>query len=167
MMYVRFKNETVIPTLGVHSQKILYNGINRDHLIFLFNPGEVSISDIEREFTPENCKTIIIGMRNSENTEPEEFAHIGYTILLGFGYANRFKVLGDTILSLEDAPDISNPETIMVNYVKMVQTTTLERNVESQGEALKEVIGYLSEIEAGTPARSTRYDLQAIMSLLE
>lgn len=135
--FIRFENGNKLPVLGVHSQYIQYGGIQRDHLIFLFDPSAVSLAEIEEEFTPANCRNIAIIQ------DGEEFVYPGYTILLGFGYANRNKVINAPAVGPAAAGDntpaeAQEPE--MVNFVKMVQTTLAERSIENQQEVLDALV---------------------------
>lgn len=137
MQYIRLTNDKKLPVLGVHAQYIQYGGIQRDHLIFLFDPNVVSLAEIEAEFIPSNCQNITIAR------DKEEFNYPGYTILLGFGYANRNKVInapavGPAATDDSTAAEVQEPE--MVNFVKMVQTTLAERSIENQQEVLDALV---------------------------
>ena len=135
--FIRFENGKELPILGVHSQGIQYGGIQREHLIFLFVSDVVSLTEIEKEFTSSNCQKITIIQ------DEEEFVHPGYTILLGFGYANRNKVINAPAIGPAAAGDdsvVEAQEPEMVNFVKMVQTTLAERSIENQQEVLDALV---------------------------
>lgn len=156
---IRFVNGEEIPALGVHSQPIFYNGIERDHLIFLFDPSVVDIAKVQELFYPENCKHIAIVQGE------EEFVHSYYTIPLGYGYGNRLNVLNTAINTSKDTMAGETPELETVVFAKMIRTTVLEREVEVQGEALTEVVRYLADQEAGV-SRLAEFTLQDILEML-
>lgn len=147
MQYIRLTNGTEFPVLGVHSQSIMYNGIQREHLIFLFDSLEVTLAEIQESFTPENCKNIVIGaptdaLDEAGQPEYEEFVHPYYSIMLGLGYANRNKVINAPTIGSSNPDDVTNEasELDMVNFVKMVQTTLAERSIENQQEVLDALV---------------------------
>ena len=50
-MTIKLKDGFTVPSLGVHGQNCFYQGVNRDCLIFLFDPSVISLSDFARAFT--------------------------------------------------------------------------------------------------------------------
>lgn len=173
--YIRFVNGDELRVLGVHSQQITYNGISRDQLIFLFDAETTTLDEIAAEFRdPANCSTIIIGVitpvKNPDPDTPtetvEEFAHSGYTILLGYGYANRQKVINDMPTNPDPRDDwAQTQEPKMVNFAKLVRSTILEQNVQTQGVVLKEVVEYLAETEGSSPNSRSYNRLKDVLDM--
>ena len=119
-MIVKLKNGFTISVLGVHGQNCFYQGVNRDCLIFLFDPSVVSLSDLAQAFTAENCQTISI--EEEENC----FLHENYTIRLAIGQGFQAEALGNQI-GKDDRQCV---------FVKMAQSTLAERQILQQQETL-------------------------------
>lgn len=111
-MKIILANGTELESLGVHGQSAMYQGANRDSLIFLFSTA-VSIETILQEFTAENCTAIKIQDGDGVSI------HEGYTIRTQAGVGLRETALG------REATDSSE----MVAYCKMVKTTYAEEQL--------------------------------------
>ena len=125
-MKVTLSNGKELEALGVHGRSISYQGVQRDSLIFLFDIENESLSDALKDFTAENCGTITL-----TNEDEEQFIHEHYTIRAELGYGYKELVLTGGVTG--------NDETKVV-FVRMVQTTLLERTVENQQEAIDSLI---------------------------
>ena len=125
-MKVILSNGREIEALGVHGRSISYQGVQRDSLIFLFEVENESLSDALEDFTAENCGSITL-----KNDDEEQFIHEHYTIRTEVGYGFKDLVLTGGISGKDDTK---------VVYVRMAQTTLLERTVESQQEAIDNLI---------------------------
>lgn len=112
-MKITLVNGTELESLGVHGQSTMYQGANRDSLIFLFSPDAASIETILQEFTAENCTAIKIQDGDGVSI------HEGYTIRTQAGVGLRETALG------REATDSSE----MVAYCKMVKTTYAEEQL--------------------------------------
>lgn len=110
-MIIRFKSGTEMECLGVHGSKMLYEGVNRDSLTFLF-PDTTSIETLLDTFTPANCEQV--WLINGESQD----LHENYTVRTGAGIGMR-----DTILHYNDG---DNTE---VCWVTMAQSTVTERQI--------------------------------------
>ena len=125
-MKVILSNGKEIETRGVHGRSIMYQGVQRDSLIFLFDAEQESLSDTAEDFTRENCASItIIG------DDEEQYIHEHYTIRTELGYGYKELVLTGGVSGNDDTK---------VVFVRMVQTTLLERTVENQQEAIDSLI---------------------------
>ena len=125
-MKVTLSNGKELEALGVHGRSISYQGVQRDSLIFLFEIENESLSDALEDFTAENCGSITL-----KNDDEELFIHEHYTIRTELGYGFKDLVLTGGISGKDDTK---------VVYVRMAQTTLLERTVESQQEAIDNLI---------------------------
>ena len=125
-MKVTLSNGKELEALGVHGRSISYQGVQRDSLIFLFEIENESLSDALEDFTAENCGSITL-----TNDDKEQFIHEHYTIRTELGYGFKDFVLTGGISGKDDTK---------VVYVRMAQTTLLERTVESQQEAIDNLI---------------------------
>lgn len=161
MEQVKFANGTKLECLGVHSSQVNYQGVARDCYTFLFDPDKVSLAEIERQFTAENCGRlalltdkefghIVLDEATGEavldektgkqqvvtETVTEEFVHEHYTIRAGFGCGLKEPVIYGGI---GYGDNIGEPPEV-VNWVKMLQSTLAERSIESQQEVLDALV---------------------------
>lgn len=125
-MKVTLSNGKEIEALGVHGRNISYQGVQRDSLLFLFEIDNESLTDAMTDFTAENCKVVTL-----ESDDGEQFIHEHYTIRTDLGYGFKDFVLTGGISGKDDTK---------VVYVRMAQTTLLERTVENQQEAIDNLI---------------------------
>ena len=125
-MKVTLSNGKELEALGVHGRNISYQGVQRDSLIFLFEIDIESLTDAMTDFTAENCKVVTL-----ESDDGEQFIHEHYTIRTELGYGFKDLVLTGGISGKDDTK---------VVYVRMAQTTLLERTVENQQEAIDNLI---------------------------
>lgn len=125
-MKVILSNGREIEALGVHGRNISYQGVQRDSLIFLFEIENESLTDAMTDFTAENCSKIML-----TNEDEEQFIHEHYTIRTELGYGYKDLVL---------TGGVSGNDNTKVVYVRMAQTTLMERTVESQQEAIDSLI---------------------------
>lgn len=51
-MKIKLANHAELDALGVHGQHTFYQGVNRDCLIFLFDPAAVSLETVCAAFVP-------------------------------------------------------------------------------------------------------------------
>ena len=114
---------TELESLGVHGRTITYQGINRDSLIFIFDPNVVDINTVKEKFTPENCESIILV------EDHDEFIHENYCIRTELGQTDRSLLLNE--ISRNDGVQSSE-----VVYVKMAQMSYTEMQVKKQQEAI-------------------------------
>lgn len=110
-MLIRFKSNQELECLGVHGSNILYQGVNRDALTFLF-PADTNVQDLLDIFTPENCEQIWLIQEDSQDL------HENYTIRTnaGIGMQNTILHYGDN-------------NTTEVCWVTMAQSTVTERQI--------------------------------------
>ena len=125
-MKVILSNGKELEAKGVHGRSIMYQGVQRDSLIFLFDAESESLTDAMTDFTAENCAAITL-----EGDDGEQFIHEHYTIRTELGYGYKELVLTGGVSGNDDSK---------VVYVRMAQTTLLERMVESQQEAIDNLI---------------------------
>ena len=125
-MKVILSNGRELEALGVHGRNISYQGVQRDSLIFLFDIENESLADAMTDFTAENCSKIML-----TNEDEEQFIHEHYTIRTELGYGFKDLVLTGGVSGNDDTK---------VVYVRMAQTTLMERTVESQQEAIDSLI---------------------------
>ena len=125
-MKVTLSNGKEIEALGVHGRNISYQGVQRDSLLFLFEIDNESLTDAMTDFTAENCKVVTL-----ESDDGEQFIHEHYTIRTELGYGFKDLVLTGGVSGKDDTK---------VVYVRMAQTTLLERTVENQQEAIDNLI---------------------------
>ena len=125
-MKVILSNGRGIEALGVHGRNISYQGVQRDSLIFLFEIENESLADAMTDFTDENCAVVTL-----ESDDGERFIHEHYTIRTELGYGYKDLVLTGGVSGNDDTK---------VVYVRMAQTTLMERTVESQQEAIDNLI---------------------------
>lgn len=118
---------TELESLGVHGRTITYQGINRDSLIFIFDPNVVDINTVKEKFTPENCESIILV------EDHDEFIHENYCIRTELGQTDRSLLLNE--ISRNDGVQSSE-----VVYVKMAQMSYTEMQVKKQQEAIDALI---------------------------
>lgn len=112
-MTIKLKNGIEIECLGVHGGNVMYQGVNRFSLTFLFS-YESDLEDLSTKFSPDNASEIAIVNEGSEDV------HSYYTIRVSCGKGRK-----DSILSY----GIESPD--MVAWVKMAQTTLQERTLQS------------------------------------
>lgn len=112
-MIIKLKNGTDLDCLGIHGGKVMYQGVNRDSLTFLF-AYDLDLEDLSFKFSPDNTSEITIYSEDSVDI------HSYYTIRVSCGKGRK-----DSILSY----GIESPD--MVSWVKMAQTTVQERTIQS------------------------------------
>ncbi len=151
-MQIEFNNGKILECLGVHSNQSTYQGVVRDCYTFLFDPEKVSLTEIEQQFTAENCGRLVLltdneisgTITNEETAETqvvtktvtEQFVHEHYTMRVGYGYGLKEMAVSGGMGyggNITEAPEA-------VNWVKMLQTTLAERSIESQQEVLDALV---------------------------
>ncbi|MBQ3426549.1 MAG: hypothetical protein IJH37_05315 [Clostridia bacterium] len=130
-MKVILSNGKELEAKGVHGRSINYQGVQRDSLIFLFDAESESLTDALEDFTAENCAAVTL-----EGDNGERFIYEHYTIRTELGYGYKDFVLTGGVSGKDDSK---------VVYVRMAQTTLLERTVESQQEAIDNLIAAVLE----------------------
>lgn len=120
-MIVKLADGTELECLRADGRQVEYQGTVRDCLIFLFDET-VSLAQIESAFTVENCRRL-------ELCEDDNiFVHEDYTLRIAYGRSYKETVIHNNSVVKENDD--------AVNYVKMVQTTMAERQLEQQQEVL-------------------------------
>lgn len=110
-MTIRFKYGIELECLGVHGSKMVYEGVSRDCLTFLF-PSAIGIEILLNTFNPTNCEQIWLIDGESQDM------HENYTIRTGAGIGMR-----NTVLHYGDS------DTTEVCWVTMAQSTLTERQI--------------------------------------
>jgi len=131
-MKVILNDGTVLNSVGVHGNKINFQGFQRDSLIFIFDPAEYSLEQIDGLFTPANCSAIGLQDDNSEHTD----YHDDYSIRVSLSIGHPEFGMGDIS---------GNPVYITV---KMAQVTFLEKNLLATQEELELTQMAMSEMDA-------------------
>ena len=119
-MKIKLTDGTELNALGVHGRTINYQGVQRDSLIFLFDPQAITLEQVCTAFVAENCQSITI--EDSSGT----YIHENYTIRVevGCGYKDMALTGG-----------VGNDMTQCV-YVRMAQSTLAEREIQQQQEII-------------------------------
>lgn len=130
-MTVTLSNGEQLNCLGVHGGPVTYQGVTRDRLTFLFDPGEISVEQLLEKFTAENCAAVTL----ADETEAESSAavHEHYTIRTGAG-------MGMKDLAQRGGYGSSVTDERQVCWVSMAQSTLAERMLLSQQEAIDALI---------------------------
>lgn len=122
-MTVKLKNGDQFSCLGVHGGKVMYQGVNRDSLTFLFEEN-TNVEEISTAFSSENMQTISL-----LDSDGGENVHENYTIRVNCGKGRKDSVLG---YGIEDDT--------MIVWVTMAQSTVSERLVLEQQQILDMLI---------------------------
>lgn len=125
-MKITLSNGTEFEALGVHGRSMNYQGVQRDSLVFMFNPDDYSLNDIVNAFNEENCPSIAL-----EDGDGNVYLHENYTIRIeaGIGYKEMVK-----------SGSVSTNDTAQTVYVRMAQTTLTERKLMNQQEVLEALV---------------------------
>ena len=59
-MKVTLKDGKEFTALGVHGRSMQYQGVQRDSLIFIFDPATVTLEEIMEAFTEISCSSIAL-----------------------------------------------------------------------------------------------------------
>ena len=133
MNEIRFSNGETLSCAGVYANPVTYLGVTRDALTFAFAPDLVSLDDLLRLTTPDNCAAITI-------TDGDElFVHEHYTIRTGAGVSCRDIALrGGMAGPVQDARPVT--------WVTMAQSTPAERQLRAQQDTLDILVASALEV---------------------
>lgn len=133
MSKIKLSNGEILTCEGVYANPVTYMGVTRDALTFAFDPDLVSLDDLLRLTTPENCAAITIADGN------ERFVHEHYTVRIGAGVSCRD-------LALRGGMAGPVQETQPMTWVTMAQSTPAERQMQAQQEALDALVTAALEV---------------------
>ena len=133
MNEIRFSNGETLSCAGVYANPVTYLGVTRDALTFAFDPDLVSLDDLLRLTTPNNCAAITIA--DGDNL----YLHEHYTIRIGAGVSCR-----DIALRGGMAGPVQ--ETQPMSWVTMAQSTPAERQLRDQQDALDALVTAALEV---------------------
>lgn len=133
MNEIRFSNGETLSCAGVYANPVTYLGVTRDALTFAFDPDLVSLDDLLRLTTPNNCAAITIA--DGDNL----YLHEHYTIRIGTGVSCR-----DIALRGGMAGPVQ--ETQPMSWVTMAQSTPAERQLRDQQDALDALVTAALEV---------------------
>ena len=117
-----FKNGTEIAFIECYSAPEYVQGAERDVLDFRFDASQVSLDDIDKLFTSDQCSHLTI--RETVGEQTEEFIHENYGVRVALS-KQRFTVATED--GAEDVEQIS---------VKMAQYTVVELQMISLTETV-------------------------------
>jgi hypothetical protein len=112
-MKITLYDGTVLNPLVVTGTAKLVQGATRDVISFVF-PGDTDLEELDRIFTPEACRTIII------TGNGEDYVHLGYIIR-----AELKKIPVEVVPATEDTDAVYEDRVI----ISMGQQTHLESQV--------------------------------------
>lgn len=130
-MKLTFANGSELDVLGVHGRTVIYEGIQRDSLIFLMDPNAVSLEDAMGAFTESACKTMQL-----TDDKGNMFVHEHYTIRVEVGQGYKDYAL---------TGGVSGQDMEQMTYVRMARSTLAERQLQAQQEAIDALV--LSALE--------------------
>jgi len=130
-MTVTLSNGEQLRCLGVHGGPLTYQGVTRDCLTFLFDPGEISVEQLLAKFTAENCAAIIL--TDGTDGETTSAVHEHYTIRVGAGVGYK-----DLVCRGMSGTEIRDEQ--LTAYVSMAQRTLSERMLMEQRNAVDALI---------------------------
>lgn len=125
-MKITLSNGKVFETLGVHGRSMLYQGVQRDSLIFMFDPEKVTMEDVIQSFTEDNCLAITI-----TDDEGNVFVHENYTIRIEAGIGYKEMVTSGSVSGMDESKSV---------YVRMAQTTLAERTIQQQQDTIDALV---------------------------
>lgn len=131
-MKLIFNNLSELESLGVHSKSIVYQGVDREMYLFLFELDKYSLEELLNTFTEENCKSIVI-----IDDEENQFVHENFTLRIAAGIDHLEHLIGR----------FSSSDTTQVAFVKMAQTTLSERTLQTQQDAINKIVLSMLEEE--------------------
>jgi hypothetical protein len=120
-MTITLANGTTLEGKGVHGRTLSYQGVQRDSLIFLFDPDQLSIAQAADVFTEENCRQITL------TNESGTYLHEHYTVRMEIGQGYQDMALTGSV---------SGNNLDQVTYVRMAQSTATERLLQEQQRAI-------------------------------
>ena len=133
MNEIKFFNGETLSCVGVYANPVTYLGVTRDALTFAFAPEQVSLDELLRLATPENCAAITIAEGD------ELFVHEHYTIRIGAGVSCR-----DIALRGGMAGPVQ--DTQPMTWVTMAQSTPAERLLMDQQDVLDTLVAATLEV---------------------
>lgn len=133
MNKIKFSNGETLSCVGAYANPVTYLGVTRDALTFAFDPEQVSIDELLRLTTPENCAAITIADGD------ELFVHEHYTIRIGAGVSCR-----DIALRGGMAGPVQ--DTQPMTWVTMAQSTPAERLLMDQQDVLDTLVAATLEV---------------------
>ncbi len=133
MNEIKFFNGETLSCVGVCANPVTYLGVTRDALTFAFAPEQVSLDELLRLATPENCAAITIAEGD------ELFVHEHYTIRIGAGVSCR-----DIALRGGMAGPVQ--DTQPMTWVTMAQSTPAERLLMDQQDVLDTLVAATLEV---------------------
>ena len=133
MNEIRFSNGETLSCAGVYANPVTYLGVTRDALTFAFDPDLVSLDDLLRLTTPNNCAAITIA--DGDNL----YLHEHYTIRIGTGVSCRDIALRGGMAGPVQA-------TQPMSWVTMAQSTPAERQLRDQQDALDALVTAALEV---------------------
>lgn len=131
MIKIHFVDGHTLDCESVHGMPHHYNGTNRDSLTFVF-PESYEVKAVMEYFRPENTKRLYL-----EDENGEKFLHEHYTIRIAAGVMER----GTLLHAGEDV------DHRMVVYVKMIQTTYSEQQLEELSDVVDAML--ISQLMGG------------------
>ena len=121
-----FKNGTEVAFVECYSATEYVQGAEREVLDFRFDASQVSLDEIDKLFTSEECSRLTI--RETVGEQTEEFIHENYGVRVALS-KQRFTLATDN--GAEDVEQIS---------VKMAQYTVVEKQMISLTETVDVLI---------------------------